>query len=97
MKNQTIILGTIAVAILLACKRKQAPSESYIPRGTIPLELIRLGIKELWYKAELKMPNETEYYVILHSLLVDGNEFVQQYPITQATFDALKADGVPVI
>ena len=110
MKKETILIGAAAAGLFMLCAKKRKATEQ--PATTeptiditeeaesvryIPLESIRRGIAEKWYKAEIAMPSETEFIVILHGLLVDGSEFVEKYPITKETFEALKADGVPAV
>ena len=105
-----IALGAAAGAFLMfrRCAKRATVTETIVtttqepstqsqqPRY-LPLEVIRRGIKELYYKAELANPTADEYVVILHGLLVDGAERVEKYPITMETFESLKADGVPAI
>ena len=104
MKKETILIGAAAVGLFLLCARKRkagTQAETVIEETDIvrylPLDALRRGIKESWYKAELTIPADGEYWVILHGLLVDGREFMEKYPIEQATFEALKADGIPIV
>ena len=91
MKTETGIFLTIAVGItawLFGRRKCKATAD-----GEVSLANIRKGIKNGWYSAQL-LEMDGKWYVQLSGTKTDGTQDVGVYEITQATFDALKSDGV---
>lgn len=62
----------------------------------VSLDNIRKGIARGWYTAQLTTANG-HLAVRLSGQITNGQNYSDVYPVTKATFDALKADGVQFV
>lgn len=81
-----LVLGGIAMA---AAKNKGASGMSDKP---VSIENIRRGVSQGWYTAKLTYKNGRPA-IFLSGRTADGKVFSDVYPIAQADWDALKAEG----
>ena len=63
----------------------------------ISLENLRMGIANGWYEVKLFAGENGKYFAILTGQDTDGNDIQTTKDISLATYEALKADGVPEV
>ena len=63
----------------------------------ISLENLRMGIANGWYEVKLFAGENGKYFAIISGQDTDGNDIQTTKDISQATYEALKADGVPEV
>lgn len=81
-----LIFGGIAMA---AAKNKGANGMSDKP---VLIDNIRRGVSQGWYTAQLTHVNG-QSAIILSGRKADGKMFSSAYPVSQADWDTLKAEG----
>ena len=81
-----LVLGGIAMA---AAKNKGANGMSDKP---VSIDNIRRGVSQGWYTAQLTHA-DGRTAIILSGRTADGKLFSGMYPISQADWDTLKAEG----
>jgi hypothetical protein len=80
-----LVLGGIAMA-------KAAKGASGMSDKSVSIENIRRGVAQGWYTARLTHKNGKPA-IFLSGRTADGKVFSDVYPIAQADWDALKAEG----
>ena len=94
MKKLLLTLALIGGAIWW-CKTKCKSGD------TISLENLRMGIANGWYEVKLMAGQDKNgnpvYNAILNGQDTEGNPVQDIKDISQATYEALKADGVPEV
>lgn len=96
--KKIILFGAGFVSALLVVKHIASKQDTI---DYVDLENIRKGIANNWYKADYIWTTERpgfpqSYSVHLIGVDTTGAKSEGWYPITEATFNALKADGIPV-
>lgn len=72
-----------------AAKRRSVDGMSDAP---VSIENIRRGVKNGWYKAVLMRKNG-QPAIYLYGKSIDGNNYGDIYPISEADWQTLKAEG----
>ena len=80
-----LVLGGIAIS-------KAAKGASGMSDKQVSIENIRRGVAQGWYTAQLTHVSGKPA-IILSGRTADGKVFSDVYPIAQADWDALKAEG----
>lgn len=97
MRHEEILyvaLGAAAVGLLFARTRKIVGAGT-MQDTPVSLENVRKGIARGWYSAQLCTVDGRP--AVKLSGTANGKPYSDYYPVSQATWDALKADGVQQI
>ena len=86
-----VIIGAIVAGVLLYAASKDN-SVNGMTNAIVSLENIRNGVANGWYTCTLTYVNGTPA-VFLSGRTMNGKMFADVYPITQADYNTLKADG----
>lgn len=102
MKSNTILYLAAAGVALWVLTRKAAPVGACRRIGAmtdtpVSLDNIRKGVARGWYKADAVFYVFGTPSVRLSGKDTTGTMYSDVYPITQATYDALVADGIPTV
>lgn len=92
MKDSTLLIIGAAVAALLIARKKTTGTGS-MSDMPVTLANVRMGIQRGWYSAELTAVNGQKA-VRLSGKQTDGSYTSDVYPVDEATWQALKQDGV---
>lgn len=87
--NELILIGILILGGIAMAKAKGASGMSDKP---VSIENIRRGVAQGWYTAQLTRVSG-QPAIILSGRTADGKSFSDVYPISQADWDALKAEG----
>lgn len=88
--NELILIGILVLGgIAMAKAAKGASGMSDKP---VSIENIRRGVSQGWYTAKLTHVSG-QPAIILSGRTADGKVFSDVYPIAQADWDTLKAEG----
>lgn len=88
-----VVIGLIAAGVLLYAATQKGGQEMFGMADTpVSLENIRRGVANGWYKCTLTIV-KGQPAVFLSGKTADGKTFSDVYPIAQADYDILKADG----
>ena len=93
MREFEVVVTAVLFAGLLLWRR--SASVGAMSDAPVSLENIRKGVARGWYKAQL-CTIEGKPAVKL-SGIANGKLYSDYYPVTQATWSALKSDGVPML
>jgi|GEM_PF-1966058 len=80
-------------ALYLAGKRRTEQSVGKLSDRPLSLENILMGVERGWYKARTTKTS-FGYAVYLSGTKADGTETSDIYPISEETYNALKAKGI---
>ena len=89
-----IILGIVA-AIAFVHLAKQSKGTNGMNDTPVSIDNIRKGVANGWYKATL-LYHDGEPAILLKGKMTDGKTYSDIYPISQADWDTLKAEGYDV-
>lgn len=92
MKTSNILIIGAAVAALLIARKKNTGTGA-MSDMPVTLKNIRMGVSRGWYSAELTMVNGQKA-VRLSGNQTDGNYTSDVYPVDEATWQALKQEGI---
>ena len=87
--NELILIGILVLGGIAMAKAKGASGMSDKP---VSIENIRRGVSQGWYTARLTHKNGKPA-IFLSGRTADGKVFSDVYPISQADWDTLKAEG----
>lgn len=87
--NELILIGILVLGGIAMAKAKGASGMSDKP---VSIENIRRGVAQGWYTAKLTRIDGASA-IILSGRTADGKVFSDVYPIAQADWDTLKAEG----
>lgn len=88
-----LLVAAIAAATLLLLRKKNSSGTGAMSDDPVSLKNLRMGIKRGWYQAELTRRNG-QPAVVLSGKQTDGTYTSDVYPVDEATWQALKQDGV---
>ena len=84
-----LLLGGIAMA---AAKKKNANGTGLITDQPVTIDNIRKGVERGWYNALLcRVDGQPAIY--LYGIDANGNNYGDTYPISEADWQTLKAEG----
>lgn len=92
MKKYLLIAAVAAGAWWLWKKKCTGKSSD-----EMSLENLRMGIANEWYSVKLFAGDNSQYFAILTGKDTDGETKETTKQISFATYEALKADGVPEV
>lgn len=93
MRGFEVVVTAVLLAGLLLWRR--SASVGAMSDKTVSLENIRKGVTRGWYKVQLCHIDGKP--AVKLSGIANGKPYSDYYPVSQATWDALKADGTPII
>ena len=93
MNDGLVILGILAAVAFMAAVRKPKQSEiDGMKDEPVSAANIRKGVSRGWYQAVLTRV-DGKPAVRLSGKSADGKQYTDVFPITQADFDSLQAEG----
>ena len=94
--NELVLIGILLLGgVAIAYAKKHDDGTAGMQDNPVSLDNIRKGVSRGWYKARLTRVNG-QPAIYLYGYNTNGQEYGDTYPISQADWDTLKAEGYDV-